>query len=68
MCNQATTCFTHVYVCKQTQELELGNPRFYWTYSDEDLQRLAKEIAQSCHVDNLPAMVLYNYLIWVFDA
>ena len=47
--------------------MELGNPRFYWTYSDEDLQRLAKEIAQSCHVDNLPAMVLYKYLIWVFD-
>ena len=47
--------------------MELGNPRFYWTYSDEDLQRLAKEIAQSCHVDNLPTMVLYKYLIWVFD-
>eukprot|EP00959_Pyramimonas_sp_CCMP1952_P456598 9473443-Pyramimonas_sp.AAC.1 len=32
------------------------NPRFYWTYSDEDLQRLMKEIASSLHSSHLAPM------------
>ena len=32
------------------QAVEAGNPRFYWTYADEDLVGLLCECAQSCHV------------------
>ena len=32
------------------QAIQFGNPRFYWTYADEDLVGLLMDIAQGCHV------------------
>jgi hypothetical protein len=43
------------------------NPRFSWAYADEDLQRILKEVATSCHAMNTPHMVLYKWAINTFD-
>ena len=45
-----------------------GNPRYYWTYCDEDLQRHVKEIAQSCHPSTLPTTSMYKWLLLVFEG
>jgi hypothetical protein len=44
-----------------------GNARFYWTYSDEDLQRIVKEIALSLHPTTVAHMLLYKWAIVFFD-
>ncbi|CAK0877612.1 unnamed protein product, partial [Prorocentrum cordatum] len=38
----------HMFV-HMSEHQNVINPRFYWTYSDEDLQRIMKEIAKSLH-------------------
>ena len=44
-----------------------GNPRYFWTYGDEDLQRIMKSVALSCHPLNLEPMVLFKWLCIKFD-
>ena len=44
----------------------MGNPRFWWTYADEDLQRVMKAIALCCHPLNLAPTALYRWLIGRF--
>ena len=39
-----------------------GNPRFYWTYSDEDLVGQVIEVAQSCHPSTMTAVALYKHM------
>ena len=51
---------------KVFQALDLGNPRFYWCYADEDLQRLVKGVATSVHIDNMAENILYKYLCYHF--
>ena len=43
------------------------NPRESWCYADEDLQRLLKGVAKSCHPLNTPFMVLHKWLCIVFE-
>ena len=43
------------------------NPRVAWTYADEDLQRLLKGVATSCHPLNTAHMVLHKWLCIVFE-
>jgi hypothetical protein len=45
----------------------LGNPSSTWCYSDEDLQRIVKEIALSCHVNTVEYLALYKWVIHIFD-
>jgi len=51
--------FDHLCVL---QANEIGNPRFYWTYADEDLVGLLVECAESCHVKTLAASALFKWL------
>ena len=44
-----------------------GNPRFYWTYADEDLQRVMKGIAIACHTMNMAPRVIFKLLCMKFD-
>ena len=44
------------------QASEIGNPRSYWTYADEDLVGLLVECAQSCHVKTLAASAIFKWL------
>lgn len=36
--------------------------RYWWTYSDEDMQGVMKEVALSCHAVHVPHMAFY---MWV---
>ena len=49
-----------------TQAHEFGNPRFYWTYADEDMVGQMIEVARSCHPSTLAKTALYKYLVMVF--
>ena len=53
------------HLCEK-QALELGNPKFYWTYGDEDMQQHMASIAQSCHLSNLAPVALHKWAILVF--
>lgn len=55
---------TFVHLCETQSFL---NPRFFWTYSDEDLQKHMKEVANSCHPMNLPHMVIFKWLVSRYD-
>ena len=44
------------------------NPRYTWVYADEDLQRILKAVALSCHVRNTPHMVLFKWAVHTFDS
>jgi hypothetical protein len=52
-----------IHICEQQAFL---NPRFSWTYRDEDFQRLLKQIAVQCHPSTVPHTVLYRWLIGIF--
>ena len=49
------------------QCLEVCNPRFYWVYADEDLQRHVTEIASSCHSRTMCEVSLYKWMVLTFD-
>jgi hypothetical protein len=59
----------HMFIhLAEIQIPKFGNARFYWTYSDEDLMKLIKEIALSkLHINTLDFMVLYKWAIMFFD-
>lgn len=50
----------------QIQAVSLGNPRFYWTYPDEDMVGQMAEVARTCHPTTMPSVALYKYLVVVF--
>ena len=43
-----------------------GNPRYWWTYSDEDLQGSMSEVAASCHPSTMATSALFKWLHIVF--
>lgn len=51
----------------EIQAVTLGNPRYYWTYMDEDLQGIVKHIALTCHAKHVAALLLYKWIILKFD-
>lgn len=55
-----------VHLCEWQAE-ECGNPRFYWTYPDEDLVGIMVEIAESCHPRTLAMNCLFKWLHLAFD-
>ena len=56
--------FQHV---AEWQSVELGNPRFYWTYADEDLVGKLIEVAESCHAKTMAVTAMYKWLTLVFS-
>ena len=55
-----------VHLC-EWQAVEFGNPRYYWTYPDEDLVGLLIDIAQSCHPRTMAVNSLFKWLRLAFD-
>ena len=51
----------------EEQAIEFGNPRYWWTYADEDLVGLMTEVAVSVHPKTLACNVLYKWLLLHFD-
>jgi hypothetical protein len=48
------------------QVQQFGNPRFYWTYPDEDMVGQMVEVAKACHPSTLAKTALYKWLVMVF--
>ena len=44
------------------QALSSGNPRFYWTYPDEDLAGIMADVAGSCHPRTMATTALFKWL------
>jgi hypothetical protein len=58
----------HLYLhLVEIQALTLGNPRYYWTYLDEDVQQIMKKIAVTCHSQHIAPLLMYKWLILKFD-
>ena len=55
-----------LHLC-EWQAITHGNPRFYWTYADEDLAGTMAEVAQSCHPRTMAASALFKWLHMAFD-
>ena len=56
-----------VHLC-ETQAPLLGNPRFWWTYSDEDFVGLMVEVSQTCHPSTLSVNAIFKWLHLMFDT
>ena len=48
------------------QSVSLGNPRFFWCYSDEDMVGQLVEVAESCHPGTMSTTALFKWLTFVF--
>ena len=46
---------------------EVGNPRFFWTYADEDLVGLLIEVAESCHPSTMAISALFKWVQVYFE-
>ena len=44
------------------QSLSFGNPRYCWTYADEDLAGIMAEVASSCHPATMSISSLFKWL------
>lgn len=44
-----------------------GNPRFYWTYADEDMVGAMVEVAQSCHPSTMAPIAMFKWLVLQFQ-
>ena len=49
------------------QAVELGNPKLYWVYADEDLVGQMIEVSRSCHPSTVAATALYKWLLLAFS-
>ena len=56
-----------VHMC-EWQAVEWGNPRFWWTYADEDLVGIMIEIAESVHPSTMAISCLFKWLHIAFDV
>ena len=51
----------------ELQCIILGNPRFYWCYSDEDLVGIMTDIAETCHPRTMAITVMVKWLHCCFS-
>ena len=49
------------------QAPSVGNPRFYWTYADEDLVGSMIEVAESCHSSTMAVTCMVKWLVFAFE-
>ena len=57
----------HLFVHLCEIQSAVMNPRFFWTYSDEDLVGQLCEVARTCHPNTMGETALYKYLLLHFD-
>ena len=53
------------HLCEH-QSVLFGNPRFYWTYADEDMVGHLVEVGATCHPRTLACTALYKWLLFCF--
>ena len=56
-----------LYLCEWCIPDSGLNPRFYWTYPDEDLVGALIEVAETCHVRTLAGVALTKWIVFGFD-
>ena len=56
-----------LHLC-EVQATRYDNPRFYWTYADEDMVGHMIEAAWSCHASTMPEVALFKFLALTFDV
>ena len=56
----------HLFLHMCDWDIELGNPRFYWAYSDEDMVGQMIKAGESCHPRTLAIAGMYKWLTVVF--
>ena len=49
------------------QSVEFGNPRYYWTYSDEDLAGSMAEVSETCHPATMSSTALFKWVHLFFS-
>ena len=49
------------------QASEVGTPRCFWTYADEDLVGLLVEVAESCHPQTMAVSALFKWVHVYFE-
>ena len=49
-----------LHICELSCAME--NPRFHWTYSDEDLMQVMKKIALTCHAAHVEWLCLFKWI------
>ena len=54
-----------LHVC-EWQGPELGNPKYYWAYADEDLVGQVIDIAHACHPRTMAVTTLFRWLTVVY--
>ena len=55
-----------LHLC-EWQAPSVGNPRFFWVYSDEDFVGSMIEVAQSCHSSTMAPTAMVKWLAMAFD-
>ena len=57
------------HLCLHASSIYVGhlNPRYHWTYQDEDLVGLLVEVAQSCHTSTVAVSALFKWLHIAID-
>ena len=53
-----------LHICEISSDME--NPRFHWTYTDEDLQQVMKKIALTCNAGHVEWLCLFKWLSEVY--
>ena len=54
-----------LHICEW--DVELGNPRFYWTYADEDMVGQMIKAGESCHPRTMAVAGMFKWLTVVFE-
>ena len=53
-----------IHICEW--DTALGNPKFYWTYADEDMVGQMVKAGESCHPRTLAVAGMFKWLSVVF--
>ena len=57
----------HLFLHLCEYDVELGNPRYYWCYADEDMVGQMITAAESCHPRTMPVAAMFKWLTVVFE-
>ena len=56
----------HLFLHMCEWDIEFGNPRYFWTYSDEDMVGQMIKAGESCHPRTMAIAGMYKWLTVVF--
>ena len=56
----------HLFLHMCEWDIEYGNPRFFWTYADEDMVGQMIKAGESCHPKTLAIAGMFKWLTLLF--